>query len=441
MQWNIVIQAGKNRKIWLRERQSYNFDHFKQRTLLLLYNLTVQLYFIAVRIAALWNKKAKEWIGGRKNLFASLEQKITAADKIIWMHCSSAGEFEQGKPVIEKLKSIYPQHKILVSFFSPSGYNTATNYKYADIITYLPLDTRKNAKRFVEILHPDIVIFVKYEFWYHHLSAAAFKHIPLLLISAVFRENQTFFKWYGKFYKQMLFLFRRIFVQDESSLQLLKQYGVNHCSIGGDTRFDRVKEIAGKFTDIPFINDFADGEKLIVAGSTWPGDEQLVSQHRSTKLIIAPHEISEPHLLQIEKIFGNSIRYSQWQHKKGNEKVLIIDNVGMLSRLYKYAAVAYIGGGFTKDGIHNILEAAAYGKPMIFGPNYKKYREARELIATGGAFSVENADQLKITIGNLLNDPAQFQKASTQAQNYVMQNTGATKKIVQLIQENRLLTK
>jgi len=394
-----------------------------------------------VHIAALWNKKAKEWISGRENLFVSLEQKINAADKIIWMHCSSAGEFEQGKPVIEKLKSIYPQHKILVSFFSPSGYNVAKSYKHADVITYLPLDKRQNAKRFIEVVHPDLVIFVKYEFWYHHLSAAAFKHIPLLLISAVFRKDQTFFKWYGGFYKQMLFLFRHIFVQDESSLQLLKQHDINHCSIGGDTRFDRVKEIAEKFTDIPLINDFAGGEKLIVAGSTWPDDEQLLSHHGSAKLIIAPHEINEPHLAQIEKMFSNSIRYSQWQNREGNEKVLIIDNVGMLSRLYKYATVTYIGGGFTKDGIHNILEAAVYGKPVIFGPNYKKYREAKELIATGGAFSVANADQLKIKLDDLLNDIARLQKASAEAQNYVLQNTGATEKIIQFIQENRLLTK
>ncbi|MGN6401530.1 MAG: 3-deoxy-D-manno-octulosonic acid transferase [Flavisolibacter sp.] len=409
--------------------------------MLLLYNFTVQLYFIAVRIAALWNKKAVEWISGRKNLFASLEQKITATDKIIWMHCSSAGEFEQGKPAIEKLKSLYPHHKILVSFFSPSGYHVAKNYQYADIITYLPLDTRQNARRFIEITHPDVVVFVKYEFWYHHLSAAAFKHIPLLLISAVFRENQAFFKWYGRFYKQMLFLFRHIFVQDESSLQLLKQHGIDHCSIGGDTRFDRVQEIAEKFTEIPFINDFAGDAKLIVAGSTWPDDEQLLSHLHSTKLIIAPHEINEPHLAQIEKLFSNSIRYSQWQHRKGNEKVLLIDNVGMLSRLYKYAAVAYIGGGFTKDGIHNILEAAVYGKPAIFGPNYKKYREAKELVARGGAFSAANSEELKITIANLLNHAAQFQKASAQAQNYVLQNRGATEKIIQFIQENRLLTK
>jgi 3-deoxy-D-manno-octulosonic-acid transferase len=409
--------------------------------LLLLYNFTVQLYFIAVRIAALWNKKAEEWVTGRKNLFASLQQKITATDKIIWMHCSSAGEFEQGKPLIEKLKSLYPHHKILISFFSPSGYNVATNYKHADIITYLPLDTRQNARRFIGIIHPDVVVFVKYEFWFHHLSAVAFKHIPLLLISAVFRENQTFFKWYGRFYRQMLFSFRHIFVQDQSSLQLLQQHSINHCTVGGDTRFDRVQEIAERFTDIPSVNDFVGNANLIVAGSTWPDDEQLLSHLDSTKLIIAPHEINELHLAQIEKLFRNSIRYSQWQHRKGDEKVLIIDNVGMLSKLYKYATVAYIGGGFTKDGIHNILEAAIYGKPVIFGPNYKKYREAKELIASGGAFSVANSDQLKITTNNLLNDAAQFQKTSAQAKNYVLQHTGATEKIVQFIQENRLLTK
>jgi 3-deoxy-D-manno-octulosonic-acid transferase len=407
--------------------------------LVLLYTIFIRLYYLGISLASLWNKKAKAWIRGRRGLFAELEKKISPSDKIIWMHCSSAGEFEQGKPILEQLRKKYASHKILVSFFSPSGYTVATNYKNADIITYLPLDTRQNATRFIQLVNPELVIFVKYEFWYHHLSAAAFRHIPLLLVSAVFRKEQSFFKWYGTFYKQLLFLFRHIFVQDEGSLKLLKDASVQHCSISGDTRFDRVKEIRENFTEIAFIKDFIGKDKVIVAGSTWGDDEQLLSQYKA-KFIIAPHEINDPHLAQIEKQFDKSIRYSQRQHTNGNEQTLIIDNVGMLSRLYQYATVTYVGGGFTKDGIHNILEAAVYGKPVLFGPNYKKYREARELIKAGGAFSLTNSSELKEKLDALLNDAGQLQSAGANAENYVQKNIGATQKVIQFIQEKRLLT-
>jgi 3-deoxy-D-manno-octulosonic-acid transferase len=409
--------------------------------LVLLYDIFIRLYFFAIRMAALWNAKAKEWIRGRENLFEALKNKLQATDRIIWMHCSSAGEFEQGKPIIEQLKKEYPGHKILVSFFSPSGFTAAGNYAHADIITYLPLDTRQNAKRFIELLNPELAIFVKYEFWYHHLAATAFRHIPLLLVSAVFRKDQSFFKWYGRFYRQMLFLFRHIFVQDGASLKILKDAGISQCSLSGDTRFDRVKEISGNFTEIASVKEFAGDHKVIVAGSTWSDDEQLLSEYGSAKFIIAPHEISESHLEQIEKRFKNSVRYSQLQKAGGRGQTLIIDNVGMLSRLYQYATISYVGGGFTKDGIHNILEAAVYGKPVLFGPNYKKYREAKEMIEAGGAFSVADAAELKNTLDRLLNDASQLQQAGTNAKNYIRENLGATQKIVQLIQAKRLLTR
>lgn len=410
--------------------------------MLFFYNFSIQLYFIGVRTVALWNKKAREWLSGRKDLFSVLKKKISVNDRIIWLHCSSAGEFEQGKPLIEKLKSNYPAHKILISFFSPSGYNTACHYKQADMVTYLPLDTKKNAKRFIELVNPELVIFVKYEFWYHHLSVAAFKHIPLLLVSAAFRNDQPFFKWYGKFYRQMLFLFRHIFVQDEISQQLLKQANITHCSISGDTRFDRVYEIREKFTEVPLLKDFIAGNKVIVAGSTWTDDEQLLFGYNGLKLIIAPHEITPSHLTQIKKRFRNSVRYSELPGA-GKEKahVLIIDNVGMLSRLYYYATVSYVGGGFTKDGIHNILEAAVYGRPIIFGPNYKKYREANELIEAGGAFSVENGTQLTERLNALLKDEEKLRDAGRKAQNYVQKKRGATDIVIQFIHANRLLTK
>jgi 3-deoxy-D-manno-octulosonic-acid transferase len=408
--------------------------------LLLLYNTFIRLYVLAIRLASLRSSKAREWLGGRKNLFTDLEQNINEADKIIWMHCSSAGEFEQGKPVIAGLKKQYPNHKIVVSFFSPSGYNVA---KKADVdyITYLPLDTRVNAKRFIQILHPELIIFVKYEFWFHHLSEAAFKHIPILLVSAVFRKDQAFFKWYGQFYRKVLLLFRHLFVQDKASFQLLKENNITHCSISGDTRFDRVREIAGNFTELPVIANFVGADQVIVAGSTWKEDENMLASYMPVKLILAPHEINEDHISQVEKLFPDSIRYSNWEKRTGKEKVLIIDNVGMLSRLYKYATIAYVGGGFTKDGIHNILEAAVYGKAVVFGPQYQKYREAKELIASGGAFSVRDQEQWQKSVDSFLENETYLQSAGLHALHYITKNTGGTAEVLHYIQANRLLTR
>lgn len=413
----------------------------------LLYNLFIQLYFIAIRIASFWNKKAAAWVNGRTNLFTELENKIGSDDKIIWVHCSSAGEFEQGKPLIEALKKEYPIHKILVSFFSPSGFALAQNYPYAGYITYLPLDTRKNAERFLNLVKPELVIFVKYEFWYHHLSAVAFHHIPSLLVSAVFRKEQVFFKSYGRFFKQILFLFRHIFVQDEISLQLLQENGITHSSLSGDTRFDRVKELANNWSEVNFIQSFIGNEKVIVAGSTWEGDEKLLAayakDHPQIKLIIAPHEIAENHISSVRSLFPSHILYSGYAGALSAQdvQVLIIDSVGLLSRLYQYAAITYVGGGFTKDGIHNILEAAVWGKPVVFGPNYKKYREAGGLIKDGGGFSISSSAKLKKLADDLLSDEAYRQAVGEKAKNYIEENTGATKKILREIQAKRLLTK
>ena len=436
--------------------------------MLLIYNLFIRLYAFAIRIASLWNSKAKEWISGRKDWYEELKKKIDPSDKIIWFHCASAGEFEQGKPVIEEIKSVYPSRKILVSFFSPSGFSAARKYQHADIITYLPLDTRKNAKRFVELIKPELVVFVKYEYWYHHLSAVALRQIPLIMVSAIFRRDQLFFKSYGKFYGQMLFFFRQIFVQDEGSLQLLKEQKILHCSLSGDTRFDRVKKIAGNFSEVPLLKEFVGESKVIVAGSTWEGDEHILSEYvknHPVKIVIAPHEIKKEHILQLQKSFPDCVRYSEvknmlaptevqatsiWssineQQEKdlrkqlNTAKTLIIDSIGMLSKLYHYATVTYLGGGF-KTGIHNTLEAVVYGKPALFGPKYQKFKEARDLIQHGAAFSVSNAEELKIKMDHLLNDPKQLSKAGEAARNYVEENTGATQKIMKFIQENRLLT-
>lgn len=436
--------------------------------MLLIYNLFIRLYVLGIHVGSLWNPKAKEWIDGRKNLFDELKERLGNSDKTIWVHCASAGEFEQGKPLVEEIKRTYPSHKIVVSFFSPSGYNVAKKYSHADAITYLPADTKKNAKKFIELIKPQLVVFVKYEYWYHHLSAVAFRHIPLIMVSAIFRKDQLFFKWYGKFYKQMLFLFRRIFVQDKDSLELLKANGIEQCSLNGDTRFDRVKKIVDHFSDVPLLKEFIGENKAIVAGSTWEGDEEILSSYvksNEVKIVIAPHEIKREHILQLQHLFPDCVLYSEvknlfasnevqtnsiWnsineqqgkdlQKKLANAKTLIIDSIGLLSKLYYYATVAYVGGGF-KSGIHNTLEAVVYGKPVLFGPKYVKFKEARDLIAEGAAFSISNAEELKTKMDHLLNDPSELSKAGRAAKNYVEKNTGATAKIIQYIQENRLLT-
>lgn len=436
--------------------------------MLSIYNLFIRLYIFGIRVASSWNPKAKEWIKGRKNLFGELKLKIRDNDKTIWFHCASAGEFEQGKPLIEEIKKGYPAHKIVVSFFSPSGYSAAKKYQHADIITYLPADTRKNAKQFVELIKPELVVFVKYEYWHHHLSAVAFHHIPLIMVSSIFRKDQLFFKSYGNFYKQMLFLFRQIFVQDRDSLEFLKANGVQHCSLSGDTRFDRVKKIADDFSEVPLLKEFIGESKTIVAGSTWEGDEEILSSYVKSnliKIVIAPHELKKDHILKLQQLFPDCVLYSEvknlfaqreietysiWtsineqqekdlQKKLANAKTLIIDSMGLLSRLYYYATITYVGGGF-KSGIHNTLEAVVYGKPVLFGPKYHKFKEAKDLIAEGAAFNVNNAEDLKTKIDHLLNDPSELSKAGDAAKNYVEKNTGATQKILEFIQENRLLT-
>lgn len=377
-----------------------------------------------------------------------LKGEIAPEDRVIWMHCSSAGEFEQGKPVIEALKQAYPIHKIVVSFFSPSGYSVGANYAFADHITYLPLDTRKNAEAFIQLIHPELVIFVKYEFWYHFLSTAAFHHIPILLISASFRKDQVFFKSYGGFYRQILHFFRHIFVQDGESLKLLHANGAMHSSISGDTRFDRVRGITSNHSEIPFIKEFISNQKVIVAGSTWEGDERLLAGYcqsrKDVKLILAPHEINNEHLRNLSALFDEAISYSKINNMTSevisNAQVLIIDSVGLLSHLYQYGTLTYIGGGFTKDGVHNTLEAAVWGKPVLFGPNYRKYREASELIQAGGGYSLSTPGELKKLADEMFSNEQNLQAVGEKARNYVMDNTGATERVLRCIQEKRLLT-
>ncbi len=414
-------------------------------SMLFLYNIFINAYVAAIKLSSFTNKKAAKWISGRKNLFEKLQKQITAGDKIIWFHCSSAGELEQGLPVVERLNASYPNYKILITFFSPSGMEAAAKHKDKYLLSYIPADTKQNAKRFMQIVQPQLAIFVKYEFWYHHLHAAAFRHVPVLLISAVFRDDQLFFKRYGNFYKQILFLFRHIFVQDPISLRLLQHHSIDHCSVGGDTRFDRVLQNAKSFSRLPLIEQFIQNKQVIVAGSTWADDEKLLAallkNAPDLKLIIAPHETDESHLVALEKLFGEAVRLSHSIELNNiSRKILIVDSVGILSRLYRYATIAYVGGGFTKDGIHNTLEAAVYGKPILFGPNYKKYREAVDLIEAGGAFSIANAVDLTKNVQNLLTNPDALMKASSASKKYGLDNAGATENVFNFIQEKRLLT-
>ncbi|MGZ5286210.1 MAG: 3-deoxy-D-manno-octulosonic acid transferase, partial [Flavisolibacter sp.] len=308
-----------------------------------LYTAFIRIYVFGIRIAATRNAKAKEWIQGRKRMWNELSGTISATDRTIWFHCASAGELEQGKPLIEAIKTSFPEHKIVISFFSPSGYKAGLKYKSADVITWIPADTPANAKRFIKAVHPELAVFIKYEYWYHHLTAAAFRHIPILLASAIFRKEQVFFKWYGKFFRQMLFLFRQLFVQDEASKTLLADHAIAHASISGDTRFDRVKKIAGMHQPVPEIIAFAGNKPLIVAGSTWPEDEDMLaacfSDHES-KMLIIPHEINQSHLDQIIKKFPGAKLFSQYRTEGGaDSRVLVIDGYGLLSRLYYYADI------------------------------------------------------------------------------------------------------
>ncbi len=417
------------------------------------YNIFLWLFWAGTHIASLFNQKAKKWVQGRKGIFEKLEKAIPAGEKIIWIHCASLGEFEQGRPVIEKLKAEGTGHKILLTFFSPSGYEIQKDYKGADWVFYLPLDGPGNAKRFLEIVHPSLVIFVKYEFWYYYLKKIKYRNIPLLLISALFRKDMSFFKWYGKLQRKMLTRFDHLFVQTHESKNLVDAIGLSEiCSVSGDTRFDRVIEIASNAASVPEIEKFIGTSKTVIAGSTWPEDEEVLQKAFSAvndptlKLIIAPHEINEKHLTDIESLFPNSVRFSQLQFSNLNSQTncLLIDNIGLLSRLYKYAHIAYIGGGLRTMGVHNVLEAAVYNKPVLFGPFYHKYIEASGLVKSGGglSFTDEKKDGalLKELIAALLTNDEKYNYSSKAAGDFVQLNKGATQKIIQFIQEKRLLT-
>lgn len=408
------------------------------------YTIFLHLYVIAIKLLAIGNPKARLWLSGRKEFpVVSFTQNESA--KTVWMHCASLGEFEQGRPVLEALKKNYPDVKIVLTFFSPSGYEVQKNYTGADDIFYLPIDNKANAAKLIKAINPSLVIWVKYEYWFYYLEELKLQGIALLLVSGIFRPGQPFFKWYGKIWKNILPAFTHFFVQDEDSKNLLAGIGIeNNVTVTGDTRFDRVIEIAEKFEPLFLIEQFCGENKVIVAGSTWEEDEtELIHYVRANphiKFIIAPHEIDEQNLKDVQKEFAGSILYSDLAlNQPVTSNVLIIDNIGMLSRLYRYADITYVGGGFGDDGVHNVLEPAVYGKPVIYGPEFEKFIEAIELTACGGGTSIASALELEKVLTEFWNDEPLLKSSRESAKNYVYSNSGATKKIIAFIQEKRLL--
>lgn len=412
----------------------------------LLYTIVIYLYGILIKVAAIFSAKAQKWRAGRENFWRNLDKQLGQnQEPVIWFHCASLGEFEQARPLIEKLKVALPKSKqfrqvafkICVTFFSPSGYEVRKDYAGADYICYLPLDTPSNARRFVEKLQPVAVFWVKYEFWYHHLSAIQKAKVPLFLFSAVFRPNQYFFKFYGAAFRRLLGGFSHIFVQDEASKKLLKRFEIAQVSQAGDTRFDRVATTAKKSEPLPEIELFKGEQKLLVVGSCWAKDLDVLLPFlkdfdQALKVVIAPHEIHESTLRRIETTLKQgTLRFSQASESLlQSRQFLLIDNVGMLAKIYKYGDFAYVGGAFG-EGLHNILEPAVFAMPVFFGKDYRKFPEAVALLEKGGAFSVRNSKEIGLIFKRLYHDEALRQKVGGICQAYIQNNVGGARKIVQ----------
>ena len=400
----------------------------------ILYNLGIRLYYLEILIASVFNLKARQWIRGRRAWIRKLASGIDPGSNYTWFHCSSLGEFEQGRPVLESIRSKRPDSKILLTFFSPSGYEIRKNYTGADHVCYLPLDTRKNARYFLDTVPITQAYFVKYEFWYHYLKNLNKRNIPVYLISAIFRKNQAFFKAYGRWYRKMLSCFDRLFVQDEESGKLLASFQINHFTVSGDTRFDRVYEIAEKVREIPVISRFAGSGPVVIAGSIWPPDEDLLCRYinesdHKWKFILVPHEIDNAHIQRLKQRLENKTLIYSRLDDISDASVLIIDTIGLLSSLYQYGRIAYIGGGFGK-GIHNTLEAATFGIPVIFGPNYKKFREAKELVEAGAGYPIDDYETLRSSLNRFAGDPEMLLSSGKAARDYIISKTGATSSIV-----------
>ena len=407
----------------------------------ILYDLGIRLYYLLILLVSPFNVKARQWIRGRKGLMKKIESTIDPALPLIWFHCSSLGEFEQGRPLIESIRKRDPGRNILLTFYSPSGYEIRKDYPGADFVFYLPLDTRRNAKRFFSMLNIEKAYFIKYEFWYHLLSLLKAQNIPTYLVSGIFRKDQVFFRFWGKWFRKILASFDHLFVQQQSSLDLLKSIGIQNVSLTGDTRFDRVRAIVQGIKKDPGFTAFTGSVPIIIAGSTWPQDEELLVRYinqtdRQLKWIIVPHEIHESGITRLAgQIHKKCQRYTSLiDCELPQTVVVIVDTIGILSSLYQYAKVAYIGGGFGK-GIHNTLEAATFGLPVIFGPKYQKFQEAVDLVATEAAFSIHDYASFDSVLSNLLDDPLLLSDSGDSAKKLVLDNLGATEQILDLTRD------
>ncbi|UYZ60460.1 3-deoxy-D-manno-octulosonic acid transferase [Hymenobacter latericus] len=405
-----------------------------------LYSLAIRLYGLLLLAVAPFIPKARQWVAGRRNWQARMAADLgTDTAPRLWVHCASLGEFEQGRPLMEAMRRQHPHHKIVLTFFSPSGYEVRRQWPGADYIYYLPLDTAANARAFVAAVRPQLAVFVKYEFWYHHLAELKRQGVPTVCVSAIFRPDQVFFKPWGGFFRKVLHQLTHLFTQDEASAELLRGIGLTQVSVAGDTRFDTVVDTAAApARELPLVAAFvADGAPVLVAGSVWPPDVEVLAlalRHwqGSLRTIVAPHEITEAHLQQVEAVLpGQVVRYSQATTASvGQARVLLIDNIGLLRELYRAGSVAYIGGAFGK-GLHNTLEAAAFGLPLLFGPRYQKFKEARDLVALGAAAAVTTAEENEQQLALLLNNAAYRTELGQRARAYVQESAGATGRIMQ----------
>ena len=404
----------------------------------MIYNLAMYILELGVKLAALFSDKPAKMVKGYREVFDLLQRKIDRNAQYIWFHAASLGEFEQGRPLIERIRKEYPQYKILQTFFSPSGYEVRKNYDGADIVCYLPIDTPSNVKKFVDLVNPCMVFFVKYEFWQNYLNTLNKKGVPVYSVSSIFRPNQIFFRWYGKGYQQVLKTFAHLFVQNEESKQLLASIGVNNTTVVGDTRFDRVLDICAAAKQLPLVQKFKGDALTFVAGSSWGPDEDIFikyfNAHLEMKLIIAPHVVNDSHLKEIEsKLQRSCVRYTKATEENVQQAdCLIIDCYGLLSSIYRYGEISYIGGGFGV-GIHNVLEAAVYGIPVIYGPNNKKFREAQHLLANKGGFEINDYEDFEQLMNRFLGDEAYLKQSGKAAGDYVKGNAGAMEKIMKRV--------
>ncbi|MFA7444670.1 MAG: glycosyltransferase N-terminal domain-containing protein [Flavobacteriaceae bacterium] len=405
--------------------------------MLSLYNILITIAGFFLKIIALFNKKIKLFVEGRKQSFKILSEKIQPNDKTIWFHAASLGEFEQGLPVMEEFKKKFPAHKLVLTFFSPSGYEVRKNNTVADVTVYLPWDTKRNVQQFLKIVQPEKAIFIKYEFWINYLSELKKQNIPTYLISGIFRENQAFFKWYGGFYRKALHSFDYFFVQNQSSKKLVESLGFTNVMVSGDTRFDRVFAISERDNQLDFVEEFKGDDLLIVAGSTWESDEKLlveyINQNKTgVKFVIAPHNIKSEQIGRLKSQINKSVvLFSEKEGKNLSDfEVLIVDTIGILTKIYSYADVAYVGGGFGNPGVHNVLEPAVFGIPIVIGKNYTHFAEATQLVNLKGVLSIKNPGELTEILDKLITDNSYRQEKGKICSHFILSQKGATMKIM-----------